>query len=148
MKKKIIASMLALAACCSFAFAQTSPLGVWKTIDDNTGEAKSHVQIYEQDGKLYGKVVKILTDNPDRLCDKCPGKKKGQPVMGMLIMENMQPYKDYWKKGKIMDPENGNEYGCSIWFEDGNADELKVRGIHWTGLYRTQSWYRVDESVN
>ena len=143
MKKKILAGILALAAFSTLSLAQPSPIGTWKTIDDNTGEAKSHVEIYENGGKLYGKIAKLLKSSHDKACEECPGKKKGKPLMGMLVIEGLEPYKDYWRKGTIMDPENGNEYGCSIWFENGNADELKVRGKHWTGLYRTQTWYRV-----
>ena len=124
-------------------FAQSTPKGIWKTIDDATGEAKSHVEIYEQEGKFFGKVIKLLQRDPDTLCEKCPGEKKNKPLIGMVIIEDLQPVKDYWKKGNIMDPENGNEYGCSVWFEDDKPDELKVRGKHWTGLYRTQTWYRV-----
>ena len=144
MKKKILAGILALAAFSTLSLAQPSPIGTWKTIDDNTGEAKSHVEIYENGGKLYGKIAKLLKSSLDKACEECPGKKKGKPLMGMLVIEGLEPYKDYWRKGTIMDPENGNEYGCSIWFENGNADELKVRGKHWTGLYRTQTWYRVE----
>lgn len=123
-------------------FAQ-SPAGVWKTIDDNTGEAKSLVEIYEKDGRYYGKVVDLLLKPDDTVCDNCEGDKKGKPVVGMVILEDLRPHRDYWKNGEILDPENGNTYGCSIWFEDGKADELQVRGKHWTGLYRTQVWYRV-----
>ena len=123
--------------------AQSNPVGIWKTIDDATGEAKSHVEIYEQNGKFFGKVVKLLQRNPDTLCEKCPGEKKNKPLIGMLVIEDLEPVKDYWKKGNIMDPENGNEYGCSVWFEDGKPDELQVRGKHWTGLFRTKTWYRV-----
>ncbi|MCB0553408.1 MAG: DUF2147 domain-containing protein [Phaeodactylibacter sp.] len=125
------------------ALAQPSPVGVWKTIDDKTGEAKSYIEIYEQGGQYFGKVSKLLVSSPDKKCTECPGKKKGQPILGMVVLEGMKPYQDYWKKGSILDPETGNEYGCTIWFENGNPDELKVRGIHWTGLYRTQAWYRV-----
>jgi len=131
-------------AILSFASAQSSPAGVWKTIDDNTGEAKSHVRIYEQDGAYYGKIIKLLQREPDAVCKECKGDKKNEPLMGMVIMEDLQLHNDYWKKGTIMDPENGNEYGCSIWFEGEKKDELKVRGKHWTGLYRTQTWYRVE----
>jgi uncharacterized protein (DUF2147 family) len=143
MKSKFFLTFLFLALGLVAITAQDSPAGVWKTIDDATGEAKSHVEIYEQNGKYYGKVVKLLQREPDTLCENCKGDKKNKPVLGMLIIEDMEAVKDYWKKGSIMDPENGNEYGCSIWFEDGKADELKVRGKHWTGLYRTQTWYRV-----
>ena len=131
---------LSFSLLVTFTYAQ-SPIGMWKTIDDNSGEARSHVEIYEQDGKLFGKITKLLDVEPGTLCDQCPGKKKDTPLIGLVIIENVKPYKDYWRKGDILDPENGSEYGCSLWLEDGT---LKVRGKHWTGLYRTQTWYRVE----
>ena len=121
-----------------------SPVGVWKTIDDNTKEARSHVEIYEQGGKLYGKIIKLLDEDPSSLCEKCKGPKKNKPLIGLVIIEDLKTKKDYWAKGTILDPENGKEYGCSIWFEKDNNTQLKVRGKHWTGLYRTQTWYRVN----
>lgn len=141
MKRLIFSGLLLLTA--TFLFSQQSAVGVWKTIDDKTGDAKSHVEIYEQDGKIYGKVVKLLQKPSDTLCEKCTGNKKNKPVLGMVILNDLKPYKEYWRKGNILDPENGNEYSCSIWLEEGKADELRVRGKHWTGLYRTQTWYRV-----
>lgn len=141
MKKLFATSGLLLAF--AFMMAQSSPVGVWKTIDDETGEAKSHVEIYEQGGKFYGKVIKILTDKKDAVCSECDGDKKDKPVMGMVIVEDLASYKDYWKGGTILDPNNGSEYKVSMWYEDGKADELQVRGKHWTGLYRTQTWFKV-----
>jgi uncharacterized protein (DUF2147 family) len=120
-----------------------SPLGLWKSVDDKTQEEKSQIEIYEQNGMLYGKVVKILSVAPDVVCEKCSGDKKNKPVLGMVIIEKMKAVDNYWKKGKILDPESGNTYACSIWLEDGKPDELKVRGKHWTGLYRTQTWHRI-----
>lgn len=138
---KYMFSLLLLCGALISLSAQ-SPIGVWKTIDDNTGEAKSKVEIYEQNGKLYGKVIDLLIKPDDTVCDACSGKLKNQPVVGMVILEDLSTYRDYWKNGTILDPESGSTYGCSIWFEDGKADELRVRGKHWTGLYRTQTWYR------
>lgn len=123
--------------------AQNTPEGIWKTIDDKTGEAKSQVEIFKKDGKFHGKVVKLLKSSPDKKCDKCPGDRKNKPLVGMLVVENLQAHDYYWKHGTILDPENGNEYGCSVWFEKGKPDELKVRGKHWSGIFRTQTWYRV-----
>lgn len=120
-----------------------SPAGTWKTIDDVSGEAKSHIEIYESAGKYYGKISKLLDSEPGVVCDECSGDKKDQPILGMVILEDLEVYKDYWASGTILDPENGNEYRCSVWFESGAEGELKVRGKHWTGLYRTQTWYRV-----
>lgn len=132
-----------LFAYAGVAVAQSSPVGIWKTIDDKTGEAKSHVEVYEKDGKFYGKIVKLLQRPADTVCEKCPGKKKDKPLVGMNVIEDLKYSKGYWRDGAILDPESGNEYGCSIWFEAGKPDELKVRGKHWTGLYRTQTWYKV-----
>ena len=141
MKKSFLYTFLFLTAGL-YAFAQ-SPVGTWKTIDDNSGEARSHVEIYEQNGQFFGKISKLLKSEPGVVCDECKGDKKDKPVLGLVIIENLQANKDYWKGGTILDPESGNDYNCSIWFEDGNTEVLKVRGKHWTGLYRTQTWYRV-----
>ena len=136
----LMLGMLCLSASVN---AQNSPFGVWKSIDDKTGEAKSHVEVYQKNGKLYGKIVKILTDKPDAKCEDCKGSKKGQPVMGMVIIEGLQESEGAWKSGTITDPQNGNVYGCSVWVESEKPNELKVRGKHWTGIFRTQTWFRV-----
>ncbi len=141
MKKFVLSGLLFLGL--SLYVAAQTPLGTWKTIDDNSGEARSHVEIYEQNGKLFGKIAKLLLADPSTVCDACKGDKKDKPVLGLVIIEDMKANKDFWKGGSILDPESGNNYGCSIWFDDGNTDILKVRGKHWTGLYRTQTWYRV-----
>ena len=125
--------------------AQNSAIGVWKTIDDESGEAKSYVEIFEEGGKFHGKIVKLLLSPEDKICPKCTGAKKGKKLMGLRIVDDLSSYENYWKGGTIMDPETGKEYGCSVWFDDNNTDELKVRGKHWTGLYRTQTWFRVKE---
>jgi uncharacterized protein (DUF2147 family) len=147
MRQFLLSAALLLGLLTS-ASAQLSPLGVWKTVDDETGEAKSQVTIYERNGKLYGKITKILTDRPNAKCEDCPGKKKGQPVQGLIIIEDLVPYEDYWKGGTILDPQKGKEYGLSVWFENSDPDLLFVRGKHWTGLYRTQNWYRVSGPAN
>jgi uncharacterized protein (DUF2147 family) len=116
--------------------------GTWKTIDDNTGEAKSHVELYEKNGQLMGKVVKLLKESPDRTCDKCPGTRKDQPVLNMIILENMQRKDGYWQSGRILDPEKGKWYSCTMWLKDGDPDVLVVRG-YLGFFYRTQHWYRV-----
>ena len=133
---------IAFTFCTVFAFSQ-SPIGVWKSIDDATGEERSNVTIYEQNGKIYGKITKLLAAKPDILCEECSGAKKNKPILGLVIIEDLKAEGGYWKSGKILDPESGNVYGCSIWFEEGESDELKVRGKHWTGFYRTQTWHRV-----
>ncbi len=113
-----------------------SPVGLWETIDDDTNQPKSHVEIYEKDGKLYGKIVKLLKDDPKGLCDKCEGKRHNQPIMGMVILWDMVQDDDEWEDGEILDPENGKTYDCKIWRE---GDKLKVRG-YIAFFFRTQTW--------
>ena len=119
-----------------------SVTGIWRTVDDETGESKSHVQLYEADGKLYGKVVKLLKSPPDRICDKCPGERKNKPVMGMIVVVNLLQKGGYWQSGDILDPEKGKWYNCKIWLKNGDPNTLVVRG-YIGPFYRTQYWYRV-----
>jgi uncharacterized protein (DUF2147 family) len=142
MKKTILLTVFAL--ICTFMQAQTI-VGTWKTIDDETGEAKSYVQLYEENGKLHGKVTQLLRKgtDPNRVCEKCSDWRKGQKILTMIIVRDMQLSGTTWKGGKILDPEKGKEYSCSMWLESGKTDQLKVRG--WIGpFYRTQTWYRVS----
>lgn len=126
----------------SSAFSQ-SVLGQWTTIDNNTGKEKSVVEIYENNGKVYGKVVQILDKaKENKLCDKCKGANKGQPVKGMVIIKGLEKDNDTWEGGTILDPETGKVYKCYIALEDKN--KLKVRGyIGFSLLGRTQYWNRV-----
>ena len=118
-------------------------LGTWKTVDDRDKKEKSYVEIYEQSGVVFGKITKLLKDAPDKTCDRCKGARKDQPLLGMVVMENLKETKDCFGDGRVYDPVTGNDYKCSIWLEPGKPNELRVRGTHWSGIYRTQTWYRV-----
>ena len=145
MKLKTFFATLCLVAFTTLAAtAQSTPIGVWKTIDDVTGDAKSHIEIFQKDGKLYAKIVKLLSSPSDKTCDACPGDKKDQLLMGMEILWDLEPYDDYWSYGKIMDPETGKVYKCNVEM-DGN-DKLAVRGyVGFALLGRSQEWFRVTE---
>ena len=122
--------------------AQNSPIGIWKTVDDVSGEAKSYVKIYEKNGKLYGNIDKLLVEDPSTTCEKCPGDKKDQLLVGMEILWDLEPHKDYWSNGKVLDPESGKIYKGSVWLEDGNLNLRGYIGISLLG--RTQTWFRVE----
>lgn len=124
--------------------AQAQVTGKWKTIDDETGKAKSIVEIYESNGKLYGKVVEIL--NPAKKnakCDKCEGADKGKPVEGLVIIKGLTKDGNEWTDGDILDPTKGKLYSCTLKLE--GKDKLKVRGYLGVSLLgRTQTWTRVN----
>lgn len=123
-----------------------SIVGTWKTIDDESGKPRSVVDIYEKDGRYYGKIIKLFRDpgeDPDPICEECEDYRKGQKVIGMEIITDMKYDKgdDEYRKGEILDPENGNIYDCKLWVEDG---KLKVRG-YLLFFYRTQTWLPYSE---
>jgi uncharacterized protein (DUF2147 family) len=126
------------------AMAQKSVIGKWKTIDDNTGEAKSIIEIYERGGKLFGKVVKILDPKaePDPVCDECPADdpRYNKKIIGMEIIQSLVKDGDEYSEGTILDPEPGKIYRCKLWLE---GEDLMVRG-YWGPFYRTQTWKRVN----
>ena len=44
-----------------FLFLQTPSVeGTWVNIDDETGVAKSEIELYVEQGKLYGRVLRLL----------------------------------------------------------------------------------------
>ncbi|AWF82819.1 DUF2147 domain-containing protein [Microbulbifer sp. EKSA008] len=116
-------------------------LGNWRTIDDETGETKSIVNIYEKDGKYYGKVVDLLMKPNDTVCDKCPGDLKGKPIVGMDVISGLEKKGKKYEDGEILDPVKGKVYDLKVWLEDDNT--LKLRG-YLGFLYRTQTWHRVQ----
>ena len=120
-----------------------SPIGTWKTIDDETGKEKSHVEIFEKDGMLYGKVIKILTKGKENSkCDKCKGALAGKPIKGLVILSGLKKDGNEWSGGKIIDPNSGKEYKASLRLN--GKDKLDVRGYVGISLVgRTQTWQKV-----
>ena len=135
-----VASLMFIATTVMAFSGRATVLGQWKTIDDETGDAKSIVKIYEVDGKYYGRVDRLLKD-PGKLCDKCEGDDHNKPIEGMVIMWGMNADGDEeYSGGKIFDPAKNKTYRCSMWIKDG---KLMVRG-YLGPFYRTQTWHAVD----
>ena len=129
MKKIFLALVMSLLSVSGWANDEV--LGYWKTIDDETGEAKSIVRVYEYQGQVYGRVVKVLT-NPE-----AKAKLPDEPLIeGLDIIWNLKLDGSKYTGGEILDPKKGKVYGCAMW-RDG--DNLIVRGkIAFLG--RNQIW--------
>jgi uncharacterized protein (DUF2147 family) len=134
--------MLALVLGVAPALALDSPVGKWNTVDDKSGKVRSEVQIYEQGGKLFGKITSLTEPNDEqgkpRICIHCTGADHNQPVVGLIIIRDIAPGGDRFKGGTVLDPENGKVYKAELWIEDG---KLKVRGFLGP-FYRTQTWLK------
>ncbi|MBE6444070.1 MAG: DUF2147 domain-containing protein [Alphaproteobacteria bacterium] len=111
--------------------------GLWTTIDDETGEEKSVVQIYEYEGKVFGRVVKLFKN-----VDKTAVGIKGNPkILGLDIIWNLEDKGERFKKGKILDPAKGKIYSSEAWIENGN---LILRGK--IGPFgRNQTWIKNND---
>jgi len=124
--------------------AGDGPVGKWKTVDDKTGKTISDVEIYEQGGKLFGKIVGLAEPNnaqgKPKVCTKCQGPDKDQPIVGLVIIKNLTPSGDRYKDGTILDPEDGKVYKAEVWPE---AGKLKVRG-YLAMFYKTQTWTKAE----
>lgn len=138
--KKFLLLNVALFLC--FLAQSQSPIGIWENVDDEDGKPKSHIEIYEQEGKLFGKVVKLLPGATLTHCKKCKGSRKNQAIEGMVILWDLENHGDHYDDGTILDPKTGKEYGCKISMD--SPDILDVRGYLKLSIFgRTQQWFRV-----
>lgn len=145
---KFLAFIAATALVIAPAFADsTSPAGLWKNIDDETGKPKALIRISENNGVLTGQIEKLFRDaNEDQnpKCDKCDGARKDQPIIGMTILSNLKKDGDEYAGGEILDPNNGKVYKSKLHLVDGGK-KLSVRGyIGVPMLGRSQTWVRQE----
>jgi uncharacterized protein (DUF2147 family) len=139
-----LAGALALALAAGSAFAQASPAGTWKTIDDNTGKQKGEVTIVDNGGTFSGKVSKILVPGDEnKTCTKCTDDRKDQPIKGLTILTGLKADgNNNWDGGQILDPENGKVYSAKMSLSE-DGQKLNVRGFLGISLLgRTQTWIR------
>jgi uncharacterized protein (DUF2147 family) len=145
---KFLAFIAAAVLATSPAFADTStPAGLWKNIDDETGKPKALIRITDNNGVLSGQIEKLFRDaNEDQnpKCDKCEGARKDQPIIGMTILSGLKKDGDEYNGGEILDPNNGKVYKSKLHLTDGGK-KLSVRGyIGMPMLGRSQTWVRQD----
>jgi uncharacterized protein (DUF2147 family) len=144
---KLLRAGVVVCWCASLVLAQaparTTPVGRWKTLGDLNGKATSLVAIWEENGKLYGRIEKLLNpnarDNPR--CTLCPGDLKDQPVVGWRFIWDLHKDGAPWSGGRILEPDSAKTYRCLIALEDGGK-KPKVRGFIGASLLgRTPYWF-------
>lgn len=145
MKSFLAAAALSLLA--NVAMAQASPLGLWKTFDDDGKTEKSLIRVTEVGGVLQGKIEKIFDPTRQNAkCDKCEGERKDQPILGMVIFSGAKQDEDdksIWIGTEIVKPDEGKVYKkIRVQLAEGGK-VLKVRG--YIGfLFQTREWVRVE----
>ncbi|EPG66390.1 DUF2147 domain-containing protein [Leptospira wolffii] len=146
--KRIQLFLFSLLFLSFFAGLSADPLpvtGVWRTYSDD-GKEESTVEIYEQGGKIYGKVTGLVDPNdkdgkPAR-CTACEGAEKDKPVLGLVIIKGLQADGDKWSGGRILDPNDGVWYKCLLKAVEGGK-KLEVRGyVGFSLIGRSQYWVK------
>ena len=142
MYRSLIAIVLGVSAFP--VLAQMTPVGVWRSIDDKTGQPKAEIRISADAGDaLTGVVEKSLKPSAEPNCELCADDRKGKPKLGMEIIRGAKKVegKEVWEGGKILDPDNGKEYTLRLTpIEDGK--KLEVRG-YIAFFFRNQTWIRI-----
>lgn len=130
----------------SSALAQMTPVGTWRSIDDNTKEPKIEIVLSENNGAIVGKVLKLLRPSAkqDAVCVECTDDRKGKPLLGMELIRGAKKVegKNDWEGGTILDPESGKTYRLKL-TPINEGKELEVRG-YVAFFSRTQTWIRVN----
>ena len=121
-----------------------SVIGKWNTINEDTGKPNSLIEIYEENGEVKGKVVKILKEeNRGQTCSKCSGELKDKPIEGLELMTGFERKGHEYSGGLITDPKSGKQYKAKMWVDGDNPNLLKVRG-YIAFFYKTQTWHRAE----
>jgi uncharacterized protein (DUF2147 family) len=145
---KRAASAFVLATASVLAMAQNTPVGLWRTIDDDGKTEKSTVRITAANGVLVGKVEHITDPaKADEKCTQCSDDRKDKPIVGMAIINDVKQDADdpgTYGGGTILDPANGRVYKVRIKTIE-NGKKLEVRGyIGAPAFGRTQTWIRAE----
>lgn len=146
MNKGLLILLLAVISATGLTAAE-SVIGLWRGVDENTGESTMFTYIYEYRGKLYGRMVVTFDEGIMKDQINKPGDRAelivGDPFYaGMDIIWEMEDRGNRWKKGQICDPKEGKVYASEMW-RDG--ENLIVRGK--IGPFgRNQTWQPVRSS--
>ena len=159
--KKIIALFAAVLLVGTMCFAADPAEGFWISVDEKSNKPTAGWQIWEQGGKLSGKILSVAEKPQDVIADGGKGKHYDNFMnnvdVGTLksvgtawIWDLSKEGEGKWANGYIIDPNDGKRYKCRITFHkaDGKkykSDTLEMRGE--VGPFgRSQFWKSATES--
>ena len=158
--KKCIALVIALVSA-SAVFAVDPVEGYWLSVDEKTGKVTAGWEVYQEGGKLFGKILSTADHPKGVLADKCKdsykdfpvsGKVNQMPVVGTPWIFGLSPDKiGQWIGGNIIDPNDGKMYKCKIMFHavggKFKTETLEMRGEIGLGIGRSQFWQKTNRDT-
>jgi len=158
---KRVVFLMVFVAVAVFCFAD-SVEGFWLSIDENTNQVTAGWHIYQEGGRLYGKILSTATEPRGVIADRCresyrnfpvAGRVNTMPVVGTPWIYGLTRQREgVWTGGHVVNPEDGGIYNCKITFHpaDGRryaSDTLEMRGEIGLGIGRSQYWRKTDEAT-
>lgn len=133
---------LSLLAAAFTASAQNpSPIGRWKTLDDETGKPMTITEVYEaKNGTLAARIVENLGLPPT--CADCSGQYKGKPIVGIVTLWNLKPISGGWGEGQGYKPSEDRKFKVKMVKLSADGNKLEVTGCVMV-FCRTGEWVRV-----
>ena len=165
MKKIVIffITFLTIAGFCSAVGPSVDPVeGYWLSIDEKTGKVTAGWMIYQEGGRLFGKILSMQDYSADVRAEKCRDSYQGFPAAGRVsqmpvvgtpwIFGLSRERTGEWSGGNVINPEDGRMYKCKIIFRaaDGNkykTDTLEMRGEIGMSIGRSQFWRKTDQQT-
>ena len=141
MRTYILAILFATLAFSAAAQDASSPIGKWKTLDDESGKPMTITEVYRaKNGTLAAKIVENLGLPPT--CDECSGPNKGKPFVGMVTLWNLKEKDGGWGDGNGYKPSDDRKFNAkSVKLIEG-GNKLKIKGCV-AFICRDATWVRV-----
>jgi hypothetical protein len=125
--------------------------GFWQAYFED-GQPSGWFYFADKGGVAEGRLVKAFKKKGDtqehEFCDKCPGDKKGAPMLGLVIVWGMKKNGEKYENGNIIDPRDGSIYNAELSVSP-DGQKLFLRGYLGISLLgQTQTWTRLpDDSI-
>jgi uncharacterized protein (DUF2147 family) len=146
-----IAVSLALISASAAPVHAAEPLaaGLWEQTGDD-GKVGGWFLFFERDGLYEGALVRIFQkpgEPSHPVCDKCTDERKNVPMLGLVIVKDMQRKGLAYESGNILDPRDGSVYKAKMELSrDGKS--LTVRGFLGIELFgQSQVWKRLPDTA-
>jgi hypothetical protein len=107
------AALLRLSSAGGVPADDATPTGLWRTIDDRTGKPRAIIRTWTEQGRLRGRIEHVYPrpdESPDPVCRRCTGARRGQKVIGMIVLWGHRLERERWSGGRVLDPEMGKDY--------------------------------------
>ncbi|HEY1892569.1 MAG TPA: DUF2147 domain-containing protein [Steroidobacteraceae bacterium] len=120
-----------------------SPVGLWQP-RDSSGKPEGLIRIFEVNGLYFGRIEPSSpTDDRNARCTRCTDDRRGQRIIGLVLLRNLRAANGKYVGGDILDPNTGRIYGCTLRLTDGGR-KLIMRGFLGISLLgKSQTWLRV-----